>query len=265
MGRFVCLGWIALVVVAGPSKGHFHMLLPASVAVKKGETAVLTYQWGHPFEHQLFDAQAPLSLTVRAPDGKQTDLTSLLEKSEVQAGDKKVTAYLLRFKPEARGDYVFIARAAPVWMGEEGEYYEDTVKVVLHVQAQKGWDAATGAGLEWTPLTRPYGLRAGSIFQALVADAAKGPGSTEARCLPGTLVEVERYNPAAPSTLPPDELITQTVKTDPNGVATTTLPEPGWWSLTASVRGADRERDGKRCPARRRTTLWAFVDGSPAP
>ncbi|HZT79168.1 MAG TPA: DUF4198 domain-containing protein, partial [Gemmataceae bacterium] len=78
--------------------------------------------------------------------------------------------------------------------------------------------------------------------------------------LAGALVEVERYNTAAPKELPPDEQITRAVKTDPNGVATCTLTDPGWWAVTALNPGGAREREGKQYPVVRRATLWVFVD-----
>jgi hypothetical protein len=56
-------------------------------------------------------------------------------------------------------------------MEEDQEFLQDSVKVVLHVQAQKGWDAVAGlagSGLELVPLTRPYGLQPGIAFQAQV-------------------------------------------------------------------------------------------------
>ena len=48
-----------------------------------------------------------------------------------------------RFTPESRGDYVLVLQTPPIWMEEEGEFFQDTVKVILHVQAQKGWDVAS--------------------------------------------------------------------------------------------------------------------------
>jgi hypothetical protein len=77
------------------------------------------------------------------------------------------------------------------------------------------------------------------------------------------MVEVERYNARPPRLLPPDEHITRTARSDPNGVLTCTLTDPGWWCITAQRLGAERERDGKRYPVRQRATLWVFVDRNP--
>lgn len=267
-----------LAASAAPAGAHYNMLLLDKHSVKKDEAVTLTYQWGHPFEHQLFDAPAPEKLTVRAPDGKTTDLTKSLEKTTVPAAEgKKVTAYRVKFTPDQRGDFVFVLQTPPIWMAEEEEFFQDRVRVVLHVEAQKGWNAEAAGdqlrdvtdpnenALRLIPLTRPYGLQAGMVFQA---EAAWVPKADEGRPLGGALVEVERYNAAPPKELPPDEHITRAVNADRNGVATCTLTEPGWWSLTATEarddRRGTREREGKKYPVRKRATLWVFVDEKPA-
>src|SRR5262249_29727277 len=150
-----------------PAAGaHYNGLLPAAASAKKGEPVAFLYQWGHPFEHQMFEAPTPQSLKVLAPDGKTADLGKTLEKVTLAGTEgKKVSGYRFHFTPEQRGDYVFVLTTPPIWMAEEEEFFQDTVKVALHVQAQKGWDT-TGDGFELVPLTRPYGLQAGMAFQA---------------------------------------------------------------------------------------------------
>jgi cobalt/nickel transport protein len=245
--------WAVLALAASPASAHYNMLLLSSASTRKGETVTLTYQWGHPYEHELFDAPLPESLTVVAPDGKKTDLSKAWEKTTVAGKDgKPVVAYRLRFAPPQRGDYVFTLNTPPIWMAEEEEFYQDTVKAVLHVQAQKGWDHATGQAFEFLPLTRPYGLLPGTVFQA--------QGMSETKPLAGSLAEIERYNTVAPKELPADEFITRTVKSDPNGVVTCTLPEPGWWCLTTGRSGGKKQHDAKTYPIRQRTTIWVFVD-----
>ncbi|HTU91657.1 MAG TPA: DUF4198 domain-containing protein [Gemmataceae bacterium] len=247
------MAWLGL--FAATAAAHFNMLLPQTASAKKGETLRITYQWGHPFEHQLFDAPQPRSLIVLSPDGKRIDLTDKLEKTTLKAGSKEATAYQLRFTPQQRGDYVFVLRTPPIWMEEDGEFLQDTVKMVLHVQAQKGWDAAA-SDFELVPLTRPYGLHPGMVFQVEMP-SARSAGKDDPRC---GLVEIERYNPAPPRKLPPDEQITRTVRLDPSGVATTTLSEAGWWCLTVARPQGTRMRDGKSYPLRQRSTFWVFVD-----
>lgn len=253
MRRTMLLALGSLGCFAGIAPAHYTMLLPRAATWKKGEAVTFTCQWGHPFEHQLFDTPLPESVTVVAPDGKKTELTGTLKKTALAAGKgKKVTAYQFRYTPTQRGDYLFLLRTPPIWMEEDKEFLQDTVKVVLHVQAQKGWARHSGSGLELVPLTRPYGLEAGMVFQAELRTAV----SRGAR---GVLVEVERYNVTAPAELPPDEQITRTARTDPNGVVTTTLTDAGWWCLSAAGGTTTMKRDGKPYPLRFRSILWVFV------
>jgi cobalt/nickel transport protein len=263
MRKLTGLTLAVVVTTATPALAHFNMLFPQTASAKKGEAVTFLYQWGHPFEHQLFDSQRPESLTVAAPDGRRTDLLSTLEKTTVPGGEGKiVTAYRFQFAPEARGDYLFVLKTPPIWMEEEGEFFQDTVKVVLHVQAQKGWDASAGADFEVVPLTRPYGLQAGMVFQAQVESRASEAQSAVAHL--ARPVEIEYYNPQPPKELPPEEHVTRTVRPDKNGVVTGTLTDAGWWCLTAARSGRARAHDGKERPVLERTTLWVYVDEKPA-
>lgn len=242
------LALVALAWCAATASAHYHILLPGSGATKRGDAVDIVYRWGHPFEAQLFDADMPEQCFALAPDGKKLDLLKSLEKDTV--GGK--VGYKARFTPAERGDYILVTQHAPLWMEEDAEFLHDSVKVILHVQAQKGWDVDAALPFELIPLTRPYGLKAGSVFQAQVR--------SDGKAVPGCLVEIERYNAKPPKELPADEHITRTAKTDPNGVVTTTLPEPGWWCVTAQKDGGMREHKGKKYPVRQRTTAWIFVD-----
>jgi uncharacterized GH25 family protein len=250
----VALVWLAFLPLPAV-QAHYNMLLPASAFASRDRETTLTYQFGHPFEHQLFDAPKPSNLTVRTPDGKTTVLTDKFTRLALPGEkDRKVVGYRLRYTPEQRGDHVFVLQTAPIWL-EDGYWVEDTVKVVLHVESEKGWDGKVNPDFEWRPITRPYGLLPGTVFQAGVVslEEAKAKGTTFSG-----VVEVERYNEAAPAELPAEEFITRTVRTE-RGVVTTTLPEAGWWCLTASRDGGMKEHEGKSRPVRRRTTLWVYV------
>jgi cobalt/nickel transport protein len=248
---------LLLGLAAPPAAAHYNMLLPEAFGAKRGAAVTITYQWGHPFEHQLFNAPEPEGLFVLSPGGYETHLGPSGKKATVRGADgKPVSVYRYRFTPEERCDYRVILHTAPIWMEEEQAFFQDTVKVVLHVQAQRGWDTRAGQEFEVVPLTRPYGLEPGMAFQAQVISDGKP--------LAGVMVEVERYNPTPPKELPLDEHITRTAKADPNGVVTHTLTESGWWCLTAQRNGGKREHEGKTYPVRQRTTLWVWVDDKAA-
>jgi cobalt/nickel transport protein len=244
---------LGLFLLSTPAWAHYHMLLPQVPATARDKSVTFLLQWGHPFEHQLFDAGKPESFVVLAPDRKTTDLLKALKESTLKSPEAKpVVVYHFAFVPPRRGDYAFVLTAPPVWMEEEKEFYQDTVRVSLHVATQNGWDNALDKGFEMVPLTRPYGLQPGMVFQAQARVGGKP--------LAGALVEIERYNPSPPKELPPDEHITRKVRADPNGVATCTLTEPGWWCITALRDGGVREHQGKKYPVRQRSTLWVYVD-----
>src|SRR5262249_49740292 len=163
--------------IVASASAHFNMFLPEPASAKRGETVTFLYQWGHPFEHQLFNALPPKDVYVVRPDNTVTDLAASIEKTAVPAGmDKTVAAYRVRFTPDERGDFIFVLTTPPIWMAEDQEFLQDTVTVVLHVQAQNGWDhfgynkKAGLVPLTMLPLTRPYGLQPGMVFQAQARD-----------------------------------------------------------------------------------------------
>jgi cobalt/nickel transport protein len=257
------------------ASAHYHILLPDKPAADRDSTVNFTLRFGHPFEHQVFACERPTNVVVVAPDGKAADLTTKVHHFEETGADQKpVPAYRWSFTPGQRGDHVLLVRCEPEWLADEKTFLEDTVKVVLHVQTQNGWDAVAGDGMELVPLTRPYGLQPGTVFQVMVRGSAKArprpeeliilPGS-EPQAPTGVLVEIERYNQLPPKQLPSGEHITRAVKTDPNGVATMTLPEPGWWAITAVRDGGTRMREGQRYPVKARSTLWVHVDDKVPP
>ena len=251
--------WLAvfLLIPTANASAHYHMLIPDEHSVKAGQDVLVTYQFGHPFEHQLFDCEAPASATIFLPDSKEVDVKAQLKKVEINVEkNKKVVAYRLMFKPEQRGDYVLVFKSPAAKIEGEKEPVYDTVKVIVHVQVQKNWDTHTANAKEQladlVPLTRPYGLRPGMLFRAVFLDISKTQSKAS---LPVKYaeVEIERYNHEPPKQLPPDEHTTYVARTDEKGVVATTLPEAGWWAITA-IR--HRPNGLHRC------TFWVFVDGS---
>lgn len=242
---------VAVLLTATFANAHYHMLLPDKPSAKVNEVVTFTYQFGHPFEHELFDTAEPEAVYVIAPDGTKTDVKKELKKTTTDGPDgKKVTGYMFTFTPPKRGDYVVVAVSPAVKAEGSKLPLKDVAKVVLHVQTQNGWDnqavdAATAA-FDLQPLTRPYGLTPGTAFHVDVLDSDGKP----VRRAP---VEVERYNPAPPKALPADEFVTRTHRTSRTGTAVVTLSETGWWGITAVNVGQNAEH---RC------TLWVHVDAA---
>lgn len=256
MTRNSLLGFVALIAFGSDALAHYHMLVPNKSSVKSGDEAVFVYQFGHPFEHEIADAAEPVSVLIYLPNGKTFDAKSKLRKIEI-AGDKgkKHVGFQLAYTPEQRGDHIVVFSAPPVMLDGENLPVHDTVKSVLHVQTENGWESRLAHGKSQRAdlifLTRPYSLRAGMLIRAAFYDLSGDPkGATGPQS--NAVVEIERYNPEPPKDLPPEEHITYSARTDDKGVVATTLPDPGWWAITA-IKPTSK--------AIHRCTLWVHVDG----
>ena len=75
------------------------------------------------------------------------------------------------------------------------------------------------------PLSKPFGLYAGNVFQGIVKFNGKA--------VPYAEVEVEYYNRDKKAQAPSDYMVTQTIKADGNGVFTYAVPKEGWWGFAA--------------------------------
>jgi len=243
--------FLAALAVPATTLAHFIIFLPGRPAARARDPVSGTIHFGHPFEHELLDMVEPESLRVTTPGGEVKDLTSLLISGKAAgAAGRRVSCYRFQYVPRERGDHCLSFISRPRLDGEEG-FLKDFVKVVLHVQAERGWERPAGHPLEIVPLTRPYGLRPGATFTARAL--------LEGKSLEGALVEIERYSPEPPKTMPENEFITRTLRTGPGGLIATTLDEPGWWAISLVKDHGTLRRDGKEHPLTLRATFWLYV------
>lgn len=258
--RRIGIALSVLLLVNAASVAHYNMLFPDKPWAEKGEKVTFTYQFGHPFEHELSDAPKPVGLRAFNPRGIAEDLEvdKTMKLVKVDGADgKKVDAWQFTFVPQERGDFTFVLKTPP-FKHDENTQVEDVVRVVLHVQTQNGWDGIYRPfdnGIDLWPYTRPYGLLPGMAFKGRVV---KLPFVDEfdkqsLQFVNGLQIEVEKYNAKAPKKLPPDELITFKTKADANGFFMATLLEAGWWGVTA-VTPRSKNRIGQRA------THWVHVD-----
>ncbi len=223
---------------------HFHTLIPDATRIRKGEQVSFRLFWGHPFEHVVMPSARPQTAFAVAPDGTQLDLSESFERDGA--------AWRFSFLAPGRGDYQIVLRFARVFVPEQELFFEDTVRMNIHVQVQQGWQQRLD-GFDVVPLTRPYGLRAGAPFRFEVY--------SNGAPVPGLDVEVERYHERAPDPLPDEVFITGVERTDALGQCQAWLAEAGFWSVTAA-RETDRgaEQDGARYPVVERITYWLQVE-----
>jgi cobalt/nickel transport protein len=121
---------------------------------------------------------------------------------------------------------------------------------------EEGWDAEIGLKTEIIPLTRPYGLWTGNVFQGTVKSLGKP--------VPYADIEVEFYAngridaPAAP-------FITQAIRADQNGVFTYACPKAGWWAFAALSQDTVKLKhiDGREYPVEIGAVFWVRVHDMP--
>ncbi len=120
--------------------------------------------------------------------------------------------------------------------------------------AEEGWDQEVGLKAEIIPLTRPFALYAGNVFQGVVKFKGKP--------VPNADVEVEYWNADKKVTAPNDYFFAQVVKTDKNGVFTFAVPKAGWWGFAALNEEKNAiVHEGKKKDAEYGAVLWAqFTD-----
>jgi Domain of unknown function (DUF4198) len=260
--RIHLIAILFLSILAPAVQGQNHILLPDRPSVKRGEKVSFQYQFGRAYRQVTLDVEKPKFAVVIDADGKSTDVLRSFEKVARPGigGDKKVNAYTFDWTPTAAGDYVVFVQPQLADLDGDKLVCDDTVQLVIHVEAQKGWerrpmtDELTSA---LRPITRPYGLRPNMVFQseARWADRIAYP-----------MMEFERYNAVAPPAIPAAEHVTYSSLTGPDGTSVFAFPEAGWWGVTAVKtynRGTDYEtvvRGGKTCRIVSRATMWVHVD-----
>ncbi len=243
------LRWPLLVAaLAAPTAAlaHFTIATVNTPFARKGQPVELEVAFGHPFEGDRTAARRPAAVRVHAPSGAVSDLApSLVEGTEGEARSWQVS-----FTPTERGDHVILVEGAP--NVHEGAAVLDLTKLVVNVSGvQRGWDRVLGLPAELEPLTRPYGLEAGTTFRARAL--------VDGKPAPGVHVELEHLNATPPAEVPPEPFVTRVEKTDADGELVVTLDRAGWWILAFAADAGEVEHEGRTLPRRARAALWVYV------
>ena len=155
-------------------------------------------------------------------NGKKKDLLSSLKETKVM--DRK--AWTVNYKINRPGVYSFYMEPKAYWEPAEDCYIVHYTKTIVAAFGyEEGWDRRVGLKTEIIPLTRPFGLYAGNVFQGIVM--------LDGKPVPCAQVEVEYYNKDGKAKAPTDYMVTQVIKADKNGVFTYAAPVAGWWGFAA--------------------------------
>jgi len=226
---------------------HFGMIIPSDDIVGKTDkkTITLDIKFIHPFEGDYMNMAMPKAFGVFA-DGEKQDLLKTLKKKEV----KKHATWEALYQIKRPGNYAFFVEPEPYWEPAEESFIVHYTKVMVNALGlEEGWDKEIGLKTEIVPLTRPYGLWTGNVFQGTV--------KVDGKPVPYAEVEVEYYNEGGKIKSPADPYITQVIKADQNGVFTYAMPKAGWWGF-AALNTADykMKHDGKEYPVELGAVLW---------
>ncbi len=205
------------------SLAHFGMAIPSDSMVMQDDprTISINLSFSHPFELIGMDLVKPESFFI-VKEGQKQNLSDKLNQKAIM-GHK---AWTLDFPIKRPGAYAFCMIPQPYWEPAEDCFIIHYTKtVVAAFGGEEGWDAELGLKTEIVPLSKPFGLYTGNIFQGIV--------KLDGKVVPYAEVEVEYYNEKNNTTAPSDYMITQTIKADQNGVFTYSAPASGWWGFAA--------------------------------
>lgn len=232
---------------AGTATAHFGMVVPSDsmVMMRDNRTVHLQVSFSHPFELIGMDMEKPQKFGILA-DGKIRDLLPDLEETTVMGRNAWQTGYRIR-RP---GAYIFFLEPTPYWEPAEDLYIVHYTKTVVAAFGRdEGWDAELGLKTEIVPLSKPFGLYAGNVFQGIV--------KLDGKPVPYAKVEVEYYNEDGKAKAPTEYMIAQSLKADADGVFTYAAPVPGWWGF-AALNEADFTipRDGEEKNVEIGAVIW---------
>jgi cobalt/nickel transport protein len=241
----VLLGWQDLAMA------HFAMIIPSDSMIMEGEKreVTVTLSFSHPFKGEGMELEKPVQFGVVMLRWKKS-LRFLLEKTRVMGH----TGWKVEYRLARSGVYSFYMEQKPYFDPTEDRYFVQHAKTVVGAFGdERDWDKPLGLKTEIVPLTRPFGLYTGNVFQGTVM--------LEGKPVPFAKVEVEYYNRTGKAVAPTDYMITQTIKADSNGVFTYAAPKSGWWGFAARSVSEKMQYLGEQKDVELGAILWVeFYD-----
>jgi len=219
----VILTTILVFLSAGNSLAHYGMVIPSDNMIMQGENREinLVLSFSHPFENIGMELVKPQAFFV-VKDGKRQDLSDKLLPFFVMDKPAWSTSYTIK-RP---GAHAFVMEPAAYWEPAEDCFIIHYTKTIAAAFGDDtGWDEELGLKTEIVPLSKPFGLYAGNLFQGIV--------KVDGKPVPFAQVEVEFYNQDKRAVAPTDYMVTQTIKADKNGVFSYCTPVAGWWGFAA--------------------------------
>jgi len=226
------------------------MIIPSDDIVSKEDSKKITLdvKFIHPFEGHYMNMDKPEAFGVFLR-GQKKDLLKTLKKKVING----FTTWQAQYRIRRPGDLIFYVKPVPYWEPAEEIFIIHYTKVIVNALGlEEGWDAEVGLPVEIVPLTRPYGLWTGNVFQGIV--------KVNGKPLPFAEVEVEYYNEKGDIKPPAESYVTQVIRADRNGVFTYAMPRAGWWGFAALTTTTYKlKHKGNEYPVELGGVIWVRV------
>jgi len=222
------------------ANAHFLTFLPNTdnVTDKKESKIDFDISFIHPFEQT--------GMTMEKPQLFLENTKNSLPLKQTEKFDHK--SWSSSYTIKMPGVYKFFVQPQPYFEPAEGKFISHVPKVIISsFGLEDGWDEPLGLKYEIIPMTKPFGLYSGNLFQGKVLHDGKAAANVE--------VEVELYNEFGLKA-PSDAHITQVVKTDDNGVFSFNMNHKGWWGFAALIEEGELKHEGKDYPIENGALMW---------
>ncbi len=219
----ILYGSAALMLGLQSAAAHYGMIIPSDTMIMQEDnrTLNLTVGFAHPFEEEGMELAMPNIFRLYSPAG-EIDLLPKLIPTEVMGA----AGFSMSLPIQEPGLHVLYMEPQPYWEPAEDAFIiHHTKTYVAAFGLEEGWDETHDLITEIRPLTKPYGLWEGNLFQGQVL--------RDGQPVPNAEVEVEYFNQGGSITAPSDYMITQTVIADADGIFSYATPASGWWGFAA--------------------------------
>lgn len=230
-----------IILIGTSANAHFLTLIPTTdnVTNNKESTVTLMASFIHPFEQTGMTMEKPKDIYVDSIHN------ALVLKETTHLNHK---AWQTKYKIKKPGVYKFFVEPKPYFEVNEEKFISHVPKVIVSAYGlQAGWDNPIGLKYEIIPWVKPFALYSGNLFQGQVLHKGKPVANIE--------VEVELYNEFGLKA-PTASHITQSVKTNKEGLFSFVINHKGWWGFAALIMEGQKEYKGKSYPVENGALLW---------
>lgn len=177
----------------------------------------------------------------------KTDLKETLEPITF-TGKNEAKAYKSKYKAKKMGDHLFVMKPAPSYSEVEGIYLQMITKMIVNVAGKPtDWDKELGLDAEIIPLSKPYGVWAGSSFSGMVkAQGIPVPFAQIEIELLNYEIDMENYKTGKMLTNAPQQSFKVIeIKANERGEFIFYIPKEGLWSFNAKGVGHNKKFKGR--------------------